>query len=97
MKKLTDLSLNTNQIEGSMSIEIRNLSHLKTFFGQLKNLTQLILDSNQLHGSIPLELGNLSCLTALSLSKDSLIGSIPSFSKLEHHLINLNLNSNKIR
>ncbi|RKZ36784.1 MAG: hypothetical protein DRQ49_17345 [Gammaproteobacteria bacterium] len=65
---LTDLSLSSNQLSGTIPSELSNLV----------NLTRLDLDSNQLSGTIPSELGNLVNLTYLNLGDNQLSGTIPS-------------------
>jgi Leucine-rich repeat (LRR) protein len=65
---VTSLSLNYNQLNGSLPSELGNLT----------SLIEIDLVSNQLTGSIPPELGNLIGLTSLSLSWNQLTGSIPA-------------------
>ena len=65
--RVTVLSLNDNQLTGSIPPEL----------GDLANLTLLGLSFNQLTGSIPSELGDLANLIGLDLSLNQLIGAIP--------------------
>jgi len=64
---VTYLTLNWNQLNGSLPAELGNLS----------SLVELRLEDNQLTGSIPPEMGNLSSLTYMSLTHNKLSGSIP--------------------
>ena len=65
--KLTDLSLNANQITGPIPSELGALVHLKV----------LDLGANNLTDHIPAELGNLEQLQVLYLRENSLSGSMP--------------------
>ncbi len=64
---VTGLFLQDNQLSGSISPQISNLTNLRTLY----------LHENLLVGSIPPELGSLSNLQTLSLFKNQLSGSIP--------------------
>ncbi len=86
------LTLNSNQLTGSIPTELGNLSNLDdlllsfnqltgsipTELENLSNLIRLLLHSNQLTGSIPTGLGNLSNLEDLWLYSNQLTGSIPT-------------------
>ncbi len=73
--RVTEVSLSSNNLSGSIPESIGNLS----------NLSYLYLYSNSLTGSIPESIGNLSNLSYLSLSSNSLTGSIPeSIGNLEN-------------
>jgi hypothetical protein len=88
---VTDITLDKNNLVGSIPSELANLSHLEwlTFYsnnltgtipqelGNLKSLRLLELTSNKLSGSIPPELGSISTLYYLLLSNNQLTGSIP--------------------
>ncbi|CAM0907887.1 unnamed protein product [Alopecurus aequalis] len=65
---LEDLSLGSNQISGSIPVEISNLV----------SLTSLRMESNFLSGSIPFTIGKLQSLYILNLSKNRLSGQIPT-------------------
>lgn len=65
---VSKIELGDNNLNGSIPIEIGNLTELEW----------LILDGNNLSGSIPTEIGNLSKLTTLSLWNNNLTGTIPS-------------------
>jgi hypothetical protein len=85
------LYLFSNQLTGSISPEIVNLTNLNKLFlssnqltgsippeiGNLTNLEWLFLYGNQLTGSIPSEIGNLTNLVRLWLSDNQLTGEIP--------------------
>ena len=89
---VTNISLSSNQLSGSIPSELGNLGNLlglmlysnqltgsiPSALGNLSNLAVLSLYSNQLNGSIPPELGNLSNLKHLYLQSNNLSGSIPS-------------------
>ena len=62
------LSLENNQLVGSIPAELGNLAALQ----------HLYLNNNQLIGEIPGELGNLSGLRTLSLAVNQLSGNIPA-------------------
>ncbi len=67
-RRVTEISLNENQLSGSIPSELGNLA----------NLTYLSLGTNQLSGEIPSELGNLSNLIYLYLRGNQLSGCIPA-------------------
>jgi len=64
---VTQLALNSNDLNGSIPPEI----------GDLSNLTYLGLGDNHLSGSIPPELGNLSNLSSVHLFNNQLSGPVP--------------------
>ncbi len=80
------LSLVSNQLNGSIAPELENLSFL----------TDLDLNTNLLSGSIPMELGNLANLSYLNLSFNLLGGSIPPELGNLSSLTNLNLRANQL-
>lgn len=67
VQNTTTLSLNDDQLTGTIPAEI----------GELTNLTQLYLNGNELTGPIPSEIGNLTNLTHLYLHDNELTGPIP--------------------
>lgn len=89
---VTQLSLNSNHLTGTIPSTLDDLSNLlylhlhfnqleggiPSSLGDLSNLLELYLNDNQLEGSIPLSLGNLSNLKILFLRNNHLEGSIPS-------------------
>ena len=90
--RVIELSLQSNQLSGSMPSSLGNLTNLRELYlyynqlngeippslGNLTNLTILDLDTNQLSGEIPSSLGNLTNLTELYLNSSELTGEIPS-------------------
>ncbi len=86
------LSLDDNQLNGSLPKELGNLSNLQsldlyynqlfgsipTELGKLSNLENLDLFDNQLTGSIPADLGDISNMYYLDLGKNQLSGIIPA-------------------
>ena len=81
---VTELSLHSNNLTGSLPGEL----------GRLSGLYWMDLDDNNLTGPIPSELGDLSELQALTLAENMLTGPLPpelgELSKLE--FLNLKLN-----
>ena len=90
--RVTGLSLNRNNLSGTIPTELGNLTNLTqldleenqlsgtipTDLGNLTNLERLWLHANQLSGTIPTELGNLVLRQSLSLYRNSLSGTIPT-------------------
>ena len=90
--RVVGLSLDRNNLEGSMPPELGNLTSLTRLeiwlnneltgsipheLGNLTSLTRLELWENNLTGPIPPELGNLTSLEWLRLFNNELTGSIP--------------------
>ena len=89
--RVISLSLNINNLSGTIPSSIGNLSSLRTLnfsinqltgsippeIGNLSNLECLFLASNQITDSIPPEIGNLSNLLSLYLNDNQITGSIP--------------------
>ena len=89
--KVQSLDLASNQLSGSIPVEVGDLSSLQHLFldenllsgtippqiGNLSSLTTLSLHHNQLSGTIPPQIGNLSSLTSVNLQANQLSGSIP--------------------
>ena len=90
--RVTELSLNFNQLSGEIPAELGNLANLELLelegnrltgeipaeLGNLANLRYLDLWQNQLSGEIPAELGNLANLRGLLLGRNQLSGEIPA-------------------
>ncbi len=80
-----------------MSLEINQLSgSIPTSLGNLSNLAFIDMEDNQLTGSIPAELGNLTLLTELDLMNNQLSGSIPAEFGVLVNLEVLELNENDL-
>lgn len=89
--RVIELNLSENELSGSISSELGNLSKLEWLIlsqnslngtipselSYLSKLTLLSVFSNQLSGSIPPELGNLANLEGLSLAANRLSGTVP--------------------
>jgi len=104
------LSLQENNLIGSIPRELVNLSKLQSLnlrsnqltdnipfeLGSLANLAELNLSYNQLTGSIPRDLMNLSNLQWLDLSNNQLTGYIPSEVESLSKLAILYLNNNQL-
>ncbi|MFK7981409.1 MAG: S8 family serine peptidase, partial [Saprospiraceae bacterium] len=107
---VTNITLVSNQLTGSIPAEIGNLTHLKELFlavnqltgsippqiGNLFNLLKLSLYHNQLTGTLPSELGNLENLRELHLSNNQLIGNIPEEIANLSKAKSIHLNSNQL-
>ena len=89
--RVSRLSLNRNNLTGSIPPSLGNLANLERLhlyqnnltgsippsLGNLANLERLNLSQNNLTGSIPPSLGNLANLERLHLYQNNLTGSIP--------------------
>ena len=89
--RVTELSLDFNQLSGEIPGELGSLANLQELFlsenqlsgeipgelGSLANLQELFLSENQLSGEIPTQLGNLTNLEWLGLGRNQLSGEIP--------------------
>ncbi len=103
------ISLNQNNLTGTIPSSIGSLSELKGLYfynnqlegnipveiGNLQELEGLVLGSNSLSGSIPNEIGNLTNLKELILNVNALVGEIPIelFNLTELSILYLGLNS----
>ncbi|KAK9210921.1 hypothetical protein WN943_000294 [Citrus x changshan-huyou] len=93
LRKLMDLNLGQNVLNGSIPAEIGQLSNMQylsfssnNFFGplpkelgKLTSLQQLYIDSSGVTGSIPQEFANLKSLRILWASDNLFTGKIPEF------------------
>jgi Leucine-rich repeat (LRR) protein len=107
---VTMLNLSSNNLFGSIPIEIGNFSNISfidlgsnsisgsipSSIGNLSELTTLFLYQNQITGSLPTELGNLTQLQLLSLIGNQITGSIPTEIGNLTQLTNLILSSNQL-
>ena len=89
--RVESLTLRSNNLSGSIPVELGNLTNLEYLslennklsgsipveLGDLTNLALLYLYRNKLSGSIPVALGNLTNLTYLSLGDNQLSGTLP--------------------
>jgi Leucine-rich repeat (LRR) protein len=83
---ITSLSLNANNLTGTIPPAIGHLVHL----------TALHLHDNNLEGSIPSVVGSLNSLSVLTLGGNSLTGKIPSTIRDMAALQHISLNSNML-
>ncbi|KAK4602215.1 hypothetical protein RGQ29_011315 [Quercus rubra] len=83
---LTGPLLDSNQINGSIPLEI----------GEMRELRHLDLHNSRFTGSIPLEIWNLTKLVYLDLGLNNLIGTIPPFFGHLASLSHLDIYSNQI-
>lgn len=86
------ISINYNELSGSLPTEISQLQELRTLslyynqlegnlppeIGNLANLETLILHNNQLGGVLPAELGEMSSLVKLDLDGNEFSGPMPA-------------------
>ena len=89
--RVTGLSLYENNLQGTVRVELGQLTNLDSLIlahnkltdeipaelGRLTNLRKMELQQNQLTGNIPAELGRLTNLRILNLSDNPLGGEIP--------------------
>ena len=85
LKKLRVLSLDHNELTGTISSGIGNLK-----------LTFLSLWDNKLSGTIPSELGNIAFLDTLVLHENDLTGTIPTEMFMQNSLSIVALNANQL-
>ena len=105
-----DLDLHSNNLSGSIPLEIGNLNDLSYLdlsyndlsgsippeIGNLNQLRELYLYSNQLTDTIPPQIGNLSQLEWLWLGSNNLSGSIPPEIENLNQLSSLYLSANQL-
>ncbi|CAL1353010.1 unnamed protein product [Linum trigynum] len=85
-KKVTQLDLSSQLLQGSISPSIANLTSLR----------ELLLQDNSFSGEIPAGIGNLAGLQILNLQSNSITGEIPRNISACSNLISLNLGENRL-
>ena len=107
---VSDISLSSNQLSGTIPTQLGNLTQLRGLFlgdnqlsgtipsslGNQPYLWNLNLSSNQLSGPIPPQLGSLTSLVYLVLGDNQLSGTIPSELGNPPDLGYLDLSSNQL-
>jgi len=105
---ITEISLPSNNLNGYLPFETRDLLYLQRLdlsdnnlyygipseIGNFNNLQYLFLQSNQLDGSIPPELSNLSSLLEVSLSNNRLSGVAPAIGLASMSMSDVSLEGN---
>ncbi|XP_074282224.1 receptor-like protein EIX2 [Silene latifolia] len=86
LRYLVDIDLSSNNLVGSIPVDITKIS----------GLLNLNLSHNQLSGTIPVNIGGLKSLESLDLSNNKLRGSIPTSIGELYMLSNLNLSYNNL-
>jgi Leucine-rich repeat (LRR) protein len=108
--RVTQLNLDNDNLNGSIPLEVGNLTGLQilnlnynnltgTIPDTIRNLTRLIhfnLSSNSLIGTIPAWIGNITNLYSLSIIHNQLTGSIPSSLGRLTNLYALQLSENQL-
>ena len=93
---VTEIMLESNNLSGTIPIELSNLAHLKKLslenghlggtipssIGQMTELEVLDLDYNELSGSLPQELAGAKSLSMIDLNGNNITGSIQVLSEL---------------
>lgn len=107
---IRDLALHSNNLRGSITSELAQLSELEYLalynnqlegklpseLGSLTKLKFFYLDVNQLSGPIPAELGNLTNLFHFAVYDNELSGEIPSELGMLINLTSLRLENNRL-
>ncbi|GKE57009.1 kinase-like domain-containing protein, partial [Tanacetum coccineum] len=107
-KRVTVLWLDSQGLEGSLSLHVGNLSFLRVLslsnnsfqgtipheLGRLSRLRRLYLDANKFSGVIPTNLSRCSNLENLWLAKNKLAGSMPKGTSLLSKLAHLVIQDN---
>ena len=108
--RVTGLSLNENDLQGTIPVELGQLTNLDSLnlsgnqltgnvpqeLGQLTNLKGLNLSGNEISGNIPLQLVRLTNLESLNLAQNELTGEIPTELGQLTNLSGLNLGKNQL-
>ncbi|XWS10146.1 hypothetical protein CRYUN_Cryun39dG0050100 [Craigia yunnanensis] len=107
-KELQYMALNNNQLEGTIPLEVGNLTSLisfdiyhNNFVGRIPtmplSLRWLDVSQNKLNGEIPLSICNLSSIKEIDVSENNLDGIIPEcFGNLSLSLLHMNLYINNL-
>ncbi|KAK2373560.1 putative LRR receptor serine/threonine-protein kinase [Trifolium repens] len=110
LKNLTTIAVSQNRIYGTFPSCLYNMSSLTAIsvaanefngplppnmFNTLSNLQEFLIGGNQFSSTIPISIGNASVLQALDLSRNNLVGQVPSLGKL-HDIQWINLESNNL-
>ncbi|KAL4322046.1 hypothetical protein AHAS_Ahas14G0171300 [Arachis hypogaea] len=85
-QRVTELTLDSYNLQGSISPYVGNLSFLRV----------LSLQRNNLHGPIPLSMWNLSSLVILTVAYNNLEGNIPDEVGHLKNLVTISLGGNKM-
>ncbi|KAI3705430.1 hypothetical protein L1987_75667 [Smallanthus sonchifolius] len=110
-KRVTRVALERQDLEGSLSPHIGNLSFLRGIYLSINNfqgtipheidrlfrLRVLALDVNKFNGIIPANISQCSNLQVLALSRNELVGSIPKEIGFLTKLTFLSLGDNKLK